>query len=73
MASAFSWQNSVSLCPLLAFILYSEAKLAFYSRYYLTSYFCIPVSCDEKNIFFVLVLEGLVGHHRTIQIQLLWH
>ena len=23
--------------------------------------------------FLVLDLEGLVGHHRTIQIQLLWH
>ena len=52
MTSVFSWQNSVSLCPLLAFILYSEAKLACYSRYYLTSYFCIPVPYDEKNIFF---------------------
>ena len=44
--------KSVSLCPLLAFILYSKAKLACYSRYYLTSYFCIPVPYDEKNIFF---------------------
>ena len=29
---------------------------------------------DEKDIFFgVLVLEGLVGLDRTIQLQLLWH
>ena len=61
MTSEFSWQNSVSLC----FILYSKAKFACYFRYVLTSYFCIPVSSDEKDIFFwVLVLEGLVGHHR---------
>ena len=29
---------------------------------------------DEKDIFFgVLVLEGLVGLHRTIELELLWH
>ena len=39
---------------------------------------CIPVPYDEKNIFFkniffcVLVSEGLVDHHRTVQLQLLW-
>ena len=45
-----------------------------YSRYLLTSYFCIPVSYDEKEIFFfflVLVLEGFAGLHRTVQLQLL--
>ena len=45
------------------------------TRYLLTSYFCIPVPYDEKDffvcLFLVLVLEGLVGHHRTIQLQLL--
>ena len=38
------------------------------------SYFCISVPYNEKDIFFwVLVLEGLVGLHRTIQLQLLQH
>ena len=38
----------------------------------MTSYFCIPVPCNEKDIFFgVSVLKGLVGLHRTIQLQLL--
>ena len=32
-----------------------------YSRYLLTFYFCIPVPCDVKIPFCVLVLEGLVG------------
>ena len=33
----------------------------------MTSYFCIPVTYDEKDLFFlVLVLEGLVGLHRTV-------
>ena len=71
MTSAFSWQNSVILCP-VSFVL--QAKFAYYSRYLLTSYFCIPVPYDENDIFFlVLVLEGLVGLHRTIQLQLLQH
>ena len=30
----------------------SKAKLACYSRYFLTSYFCIPVPYNEKDIFF---------------------
>ena len=34
------------------FILYSKAKLGCYSRYLLTSYFCTPVSCDERTSFF---------------------
>jgi len=37
---------------LLCFILYSKAKPACYSRYLLTSYFCISVPYNEKDIFF---------------------
>ena len=38
----------------------------------MTSYFCIPVPYNEKDIFLgVLVLKGLVGLHRTVQLQLL--
>ena len=52
------------LCwPLPCFILSSKAKLACYSRYLLTSYFCILILYDEKDISpppLVLVLEGLV-------------
>ena len=33
-------------------ILYSKAKFACYSRCFLTSYFCIPVQYNEKDIFF---------------------
>ena len=34
--------------------------------------FCIPVPYNEKDIFFgLLVLEGLEGLHRTVQLQLL--
>ena len=36
------------------------------------AFFCIPVPYGENDIFFlVLVLEGLVGLKRAI--QLLWH
>ena len=41
----------------------------------MTSYFSIPVPYNEKDIFFflVLVLEGLVGLHRMVPLQLLQH
>ena len=52
-----------------------RAKFSCYSRCFLTFYFCIPVPYNEKDIFFffILVLEGFVGLHRTIQLQLLQH
>ena len=60
--------------PLPCFILYSKAKFACYSRCFLITYFCIPVPYNEKDIFFgVLVLKGLLGLHRTVQLQLVQH
>ena len=38
--------------PLPCFILYSKAKFACCSRYFFTSYFCILVPYNEKDIFF---------------------
>ena len=71
MTSAFLGKTLLAL-PCL--ILYSKTKFACYSRYFLTSYFCIPVSYNEKDICWgVLGLEGLLGLHRTIQLQLLKH
>ena len=61
-----------TLLALTCFILYSKAKFACYSSYLLTSYFGIPVPYNEKDIW-VLTLKGLVGLHRTIQLQLLQH
>ena len=62
MTSAFSWQNSITL-P--CFIPYSKAKFACYSRCFLTSYFCIPVPYNEKDIFsgcqFQKVLQVFIG------------
>ena len=65
--------HSLDRTLLPCFIVYSKAKFACYSRCFLTSYFCIPVPYNEKNIFWGLVLKGLVGLHRTIQLQLLQH
>ena len=70
------YDQCVLLAKLLVFalfILYSKAKVACYSRYLLSSYFCILVPYDEKGIVFfvcvcVLVLEGLVAYHRTVQL-----
>ena len=68
------YDQCVLLAKLLAFALLHfvlRAKLACYSRYLLTSYFCILVPYDGKDIFFFfffleLALEDLVGHHRAI-------
>ena len=58
---------------LLHFVL--QCHLACYSRYLLTSYVCIPIPYNEKDIFsfLMLVLESLLDLHRTIQLQFLQH
>ena len=57
-----------------ALLLCTTAKFACYSRCFLTSYFCIPVPYNEKDVFFcVLVLKGFVGLHITVQLQVLQH
>ena len=53
------------------FVSYPKAKLACCSRYLLTSYFCILVPCDVKEPFLGVNLEGLVGLHRNVRLQLL--
>ena len=72
MTSMFSWQKTLLAFALLHFVLQGQTSL--YFTYLSTSSFCILVPYDEKDIFFlVLVLEGIVGLHRTVQLQLLWH
>ena len=64
MTSAFSWQNSISLCP--ASLRTPRPNLRVTPGYVLTSYFCIPVPYNEKDIFFgVLVLLFLRLHPST--------
>ena len=55
------------------FILCSKAKFACYSRCFLTSYFCIPVPYNEKDIFFGVSSKRSLGIHRNVQLQLLQH
>ena len=69
MTSELSWQNSVSLC--LASFFYSKTKLACYPDYLLTSYFCIPIPCDEQDGLFLVLILGVL--YRTDQLQLLQH
>ena len=52
MTGAFSWQNSVRLCP-ASFC--AQGKLSGYSRYLLTSYLCITVPNDEASLKVQLV------------------
>ena len=67
---------------LLSFVLQDQSCLLL--QVSLDFLLCIPIPYDEKNIFFffsflffffflVLVIEGLGGHHRTIQLQLIQH
>ena len=51
-----------------------QGQFACYSRCFLTSFFCIPLPYNKKDtVFEVLVLQGLVGLHITVQLQLLQH
>ena len=90
MISAFSWQNSISLCP-ASFCIprpnlavtrgegngnplqYSCLLLQVFLDFLLLH--SSPLQCKGHFILFflVLVLESLIGLHRTIQLQLLWH
>ena len=49
MTSVFSWQNSISLC--LASFCTPRPNLPVTPGRFLTSYFCIPVPYNEKDIF----------------------
>ena len=46
-----TWTWLSDWTELSCFILYSKAKFACFSRYFLTSYFCIPLPYNEKDIF----------------------
>ena len=69
MTSAFSWQNSVSLCS--ASFCTQRPIVSVIPGIFLTSYFCIPFPSDEKDMFFLVLVLGLVSLHRTIQLQIL--
>ena len=71
MTSAFSWQNSISLCPASFHIPRPNLPVTPGISSLPTFAFQSPIT--KRTYFGVLVLEGLVGLHRTIQLQLLQH
>ena len=71
MTSAFSWQNSVSLCP--ASFLIPRPNLPVTPGVYWLPTFAFHSPIMKIRSFGVLLLDGLVGLHRTVQLQLLQH
>ena len=71
MTSAFSWQNSVSLCPASFCTPRPNLPVTPGISWLPTVAFQSPMM--KRASFLVLVLEYLVGLHRTIHLQPLHH
>ena len=71
MTSAFSWQNSVSLCP--ASFCTSRPNLPVTPGISWLPTFAFQTPVMKRTSFWMLVLEGLVSFHKTVQLQLLQH
>ena len=71
MTSAFSWQNSVSFCPASFCLPRANMPATLGIAWLPTCGFQFPMM--KRTSFLVLVLEDLVGLHKTIQLQLLQH
>ena len=69
MTSVFSWQNSISLSP--ASFHTPRPNLPVTPGVFWLPTFAFQSPIMKRTSFWVLVLEGLVGLHRTIQLQLL--
>ena len=71
MTSVFSWQNFISLCPASFSIPRPNLPVTPGVSWLPTFSFQSPMM--KQTSCLMLVLEGLVGLHRTIQLQLLQH
>ena len=72
MISVFSWQNSISLCP--ASFCTPRPNLTVTPGVSWLPTFAFQSPIMKKTIFWgVLVIEVLVGLHRTVQLQPLQH
>ena len=71
MTSAFSWQNSISLFPASFHI--PKPNLPVAPGVSWLPNFASQSRIMKRTSFCVLVLKGLVGLHKTIQLQLLQH
>ena len=65
------WQNSVSLCP--ASFCTSRPNMPVTPVISWLHTFAFQSPMMKRTTFLVLVLEGLIVHYRTIQLQLLWY
>ena len=70
MTSALSWQNSIRLCPASFRIPRPNLLVTPGVSWLPTFAFQSPIM---KRTSFLGVLKGLVGLHRTVQLQLLQH
>ena len=70
MTSVLSWQNSVNLC-LASFFTLSPNLPVTEGISWLPTFAFRSLLMEKRLNFLVLVLEALVGFHRTIQLQLL--
>ena len=69
MTSVFSWQNPINLCP--ASFHTPRPNLPVTPGVSLLPTLAFPFPIMKMTSFGVLVLKGLVGLHRTVQLQLL--
>ena len=69
MTSEFSWQNSVSVCPASFRIPRPNLPVTPGVSWLPTFAFQSPIM--KRTSFGVLVLKGLIGLHRTVQLQLI--
>ena len=70
MTNAFSWKNSLSLCP-ASFSSPKPNLSVTPDMSWLPNFAFQSPMMKRTSFFLVFVLEGLVGPHRTIQLQLL--
>ena len=69
MTNAYSWQNSVSPASFCT----PRPNLPITPGISCLPTFAFQPPILKRTSFWVLVLEGLVGLHRTVQLQLLQH
>ena len=71
MTSAFSWQNSVNLCP--ASFCTPKPNLPVTPGISWLPTFAFQSPMMERTSFFGISSMKSVALHRTVQLQLLWH
>ena len=71
MTSAFSWRNSISICP--ASFCTPRPNLPVTPGVSWLPTFAFQSPIMKRTIFLVLAVKGLVVLHRTVQFQLLQH